>query len=128
MLWKYAANLQENPMSKCDLNKVTLQLYWNRISAWVFSCKFTTYFQNIFSWEHLWVAASDVKMETTRGPFSSIVKHFQFLCRRIVIFGVLLLLLMLEFLAKSTKNNAPFIYNCKFYFGWSRTPSFRENK
>ena len=27
-------------------------------SAWVFSCKFIAYFQNIFSQEHLWVAAS----------------------------------------------------------------------
>ena len=26
--------------------------------AWVFSCKFAAYFQNIFSWEHLWRAAS----------------------------------------------------------------------
>ena len=26
--------------------------------AWMFSCKFATYFQNTFSYEHLWVAAS----------------------------------------------------------------------
>ena len=26
--------------------------------AWVFSCKFAAYFQNTFSWEHLWRAAS----------------------------------------------------------------------
>ena len=25
------------------------QLYWNRISAWVFCCKFSAYFQNTFS-------------------------------------------------------------------------------
>ena len=36
------------PMPKCDFNKVAKQLYWNRTSAWVFSCKFTAYFQNIF--------------------------------------------------------------------------------
>ena len=28
---------------------VALQLYWNRTSAWVFSCKFAAYFQNTFS-------------------------------------------------------------------------------
>ena len=36
-------------MPKCDFNKVALQLYWNRTSAWVFSCKFAAYFQNTFS-------------------------------------------------------------------------------
>ena len=37
-------------MSKCDFNKVAkqLQLYWNRTSVWVFSCKFAAYFQNTF--------------------------------------------------------------------------------
>ena len=25
------------------------QLYWNRLSAWVFSCKFAAYFQNTYS-------------------------------------------------------------------------------
>ena len=29
-------------------------------SAWVFSCKFATYFRNTFSQEHLWVAAAAV--------------------------------------------------------------------
>ena len=36
------------PMTKCDLNKAALQLYWNRTLAWVFSCKFGAYFQNTF--------------------------------------------------------------------------------
>ena len=36
-------------MSKCDFNKVALQLYWNHTSAWVFSCKFAAHFQNTFS-------------------------------------------------------------------------------
>ena len=39
---------------------IKLQLYWNRTSAWVFSCQFAAYFQNTFSWEHLWTTASDV--------------------------------------------------------------------
>ena len=30
-------------------NKGALQLYWNRTSALVFSCKFVAYFQNTFS-------------------------------------------------------------------------------
>ena len=47
------------PMSMCDFNKVAKQLYWNHTSAWVFSCKIATYFQNTFSKEHLWRAASD---------------------------------------------------------------------
>ena len=36
------------PMTKCDLNKAALHLYWNRTLAWVFSCKFGAYFQNTF--------------------------------------------------------------------------------
>ena len=34
------------------------QLYWNHTSAWVFSCQFAAYFQNTFSLEHIWKAAS----------------------------------------------------------------------
>ena len=34
------------------------KLYWNHTLAWVFSYKFAAYFQNIFSYEHLWTAAS----------------------------------------------------------------------
>ena len=45
-------------MPKCDFNKVALQLYWNRTSASMFSRKFAAYFQNIFSQEHFWRAAS----------------------------------------------------------------------
>ena len=46
------------PMPKCDFNKVAKQLYWNRTSAWVLSCKFAAHFQNTFFQEHLRVAAS----------------------------------------------------------------------
>ena len=45
-------------MPKCDFNKVALQLYWNCTLAWVFSCKFSAYFQNTFSTQHPWMAAS----------------------------------------------------------------------
>ena len=50
VFWKYAANYRRTPMPKCDFNKVAKlkQLYWNRTSARVFSCKFAAYFQNTF--------------------------------------------------------------------------------
>ena len=47
------------PMPKYDFNKVSKQLYWNHTSAWVFSCNFAAYFQNTFSKQRLWVAASE---------------------------------------------------------------------
>ena len=67
---------RRQPMPKCDLIKLlcnpevflgkavlkicnALELYWNHTSTWVFSCKFATYFQNSFSWERLWVAATE---------------------------------------------------------------------
>ena len=45
-------------MPKCDFNKVAKQLYWNLTLAWMFSYDFAPYFQNTFSQEHLWGAAS----------------------------------------------------------------------
>ena len=56
-------------MPKCNFNKVALQLYRNHTSARMFSCKFTSYFQNTFSLEHLWRAASVCRtQETSEGP------------------------------------------------------------
>ena len=49
VLWKYAANLLERLLPKCDFSKVAKQLYWNHTSAWVLSCKFGAYFQDTFS-------------------------------------------------------------------------------
>ena len=46
------------PMPKCDFNNVSKQLYWYRISAWVFSCKFAAYFENTFCYKTPLVAAS----------------------------------------------------------------------
>ena len=43
---------------KCDFNNVAEQRYWNHASPWLFSCKFAAYFQNTFSKENLWSAAS----------------------------------------------------------------------
>ena len=37
---------------------------WKRTSAWVFSCKFAAYFQNIFSLEHLWRVTSGCEFDT----------------------------------------------------------------
>ena len=34
--------------------------------AWIFSCKFAAYFQNIFFQEHLWTAASEAFVGVTR--------------------------------------------------------------
>ena len=31
---------RRTPMTKCDFNKVPLQIYWTHIKAWAFSCKF----------------------------------------------------------------------------------------
>ena len=45
------------PMTKCDFDKVAFELYWNHISAWVLSCKFAAYFQDIFLQKHLWRVA-----------------------------------------------------------------------
>ena len=49
---------RRTPMPRCDFNEVANQLYWNRTSAWVLSCKFAAYFQSTFSWKHLWRVAS----------------------------------------------------------------------
>ena len=46
-------------MPKCDFNIIALQLYGNRTSAWVFSCKLAAYFQNTFFEEHPWKTVSD---------------------------------------------------------------------
>ena len=49
---------KKTPMQKYDFNKVAKQLYWNCISAWLLSCKFAAFFQNIFSYKHVLVTAS----------------------------------------------------------------------
>ena len=41
VFWKYAANLQETPLPKCNFNKFALQLYWNHSSA---CCIFSEHF------------------------------------------------------------------------------------
>ena len=48
------------PMLKRDFFKDAKQFYRNHTSAWVLSCKFAAYFQNMFSLEHLWTTASEI--------------------------------------------------------------------
>ena len=60
VFWKYAENLQENTHADVDFSKNAKQLYWNHTTARVFACKFTAYFQNTISQEHIWRAASKV--------------------------------------------------------------------
>ena len=49
---KWFENMEQiyrrTPIPKCDFNNVSKHLYWNRTSAWVFSCKFAAYCYNTF--------------------------------------------------------------------------------
>ena len=67
-------------LPKYDFNKVSLQLYLNHTSAWVFSCKFAAYFQNIFYQINLWRAASvntKFQIQVTLGLSLAIVATAQ---------------------------------------------------
>ena len=75
-------NVLEATFQRCSYKKVFQNyaklLYWNDTSAWVLSCKLAAYFQNTFSYEHLWVAASvSSKHHTMRS--SRIIR-----CKRVV--------------------------------------------
>ena len=49
----------------------------NHNLAWVFSCKFAAYFQNTLSYEHVWVAASDILIFNVPGTlFRNIPRNF----------------------------------------------------
>ena len=48
----------EHQYQSVILIKLLWQLYWNRTSTWVFCYKFAAYFQNTFSKECFWRAAS----------------------------------------------------------------------
>ena len=49
---------------KCNFNKVAKQFYWNNTLTWAFSCKFTAYFQNILSEDHLRMVISELQFNT----------------------------------------------------------------
>ena len=51
--------IYRTPMPKCDFNKAAK----HRTSAWMFSCKFAAYFQNIFFEKPLWEVASELIFE-----------------------------------------------------------------
>ena len=68
------------PYPKCDFNKLALQLYWNRTSAWVFPSKFAAYFQNTFSIEHLWRAAFERNFQLLRQFFMGIENESVVIC------------------------------------------------
>ena len=81
LMKRCSENIQQidkrTPMPKCDFNKVAKQLCWNHISACVLSCQFAAYFQNNFSKEHLWRAASGnalVLEETVVGVLSHFLR------------------------------------------------------
>ena len=107
---------RRTPMPKCDFNKVASQLYWNHISAWLFSCKFAAYFQNVFSSEHLWSAASGSiswrlkqwKKKSCKQPFpifdkSSLFNFCIFLYTLYILSSVYIILLQEEILLSVTK-------------------------
>ena len=49
---------RRTPMLKCvSVKLLSLQLYWNHTLTWVFSCKFTGYFQIFVLQKRLWRAA-----------------------------------------------------------------------
>ena len=71
--------MQQNwrtPMPKCDFNKAAKQLHWNHTSACVFSCKSAAHFQNAFSYERPWMAASE---DLIKLNFYSFIKMFSYL-------------------------------------------------
>ena len=55
---------RQTPMPKWGFNKDALQLYLNLTSVWLLPCKLAAYFQNTFSKEHLWRAASGQNLLT----------------------------------------------------------------
>ena len=67
---------RRTPMPKCDFNKFVKQLYWNHTLTWVFSCKFVAYFQNTFSEDQIWAAASVLATERRYSCLSLFITWF----------------------------------------------------
>ena len=63
-------------MPKRDFIKVAKQFYWNHTSALVLSCRSAAYFQNTFSYEDLWTAASEMYLEQGVFLFSKMLSFF----------------------------------------------------
>ena len=70
-----STNIQQiyrrTPTQKNELSKFANQLYWNQISAWVFSCKFSAYLQESCFDEYLWETTS-ANFHSTCLPYFSI--------------------------------------------------------
>ena len=60
--------LQRCSYEKCSEITFEIIIYSNRTSAWVFSSKFASYFQNNFLQKHLWGTASVWLLRTGRSP------------------------------------------------------------
>ena len=63
----------ERPCRSAILACRSCQLYWNRTSAWMFSCEFAAHFQNTFFKENLWTTASGA----CKSNICEIKKHSQ---------------------------------------------------
>ena len=99
--WKcsnWLFNIRSN-LPQVFLRSVTFQIYWNRTLAWVFSCKFTAYFQNNSSEVHIWGAASDRgKLWNKTILTKAFIKHKTLMVMRknfVNVFRALIFLLLL---------------------------------
>ena len=94
---------RRTPMPKCNFNKIALQLYWNHASARVLSYKFVAYFQNTFSQEHLWAAASDTCFGTWYYAITASLT-FEYICWLVVDLWFSLLLTIENLIIQKTKK------------------------
>ena len=115
---------RRTPMPKCDFNKIALQLYWNHASAWVLSCKFVAYFQNTFSQEHVWTAASDTCCVTWYYAITSSLT-FKYICWLVVDLWFFLLL-TLENKTEKRKNSHFEVFQVIFDWLHNRRESLKN--
>ena len=112
---RYSENIQHvdgrTLMPKCDFSKVSKQVYWNHTSAWVLSCKFATYFQNTFSWDQTFTAAS--------GYHSQLIQQLEtFLLLRVVQY-IVLSKWKYSIIFQVTRSRVPVIAaSCNYLCSW----------
>ena len=99
------------PMLKCNFNKVQKQLYWNRTSAWVFSCTLAAYFQKTFSWGHLWTAASNVTF--SRNAQSAIVTFKTSVCNAYMIIHPHSIMVFIEITLRYGCSSVKLLHICR---------------
>ena len=83
---KCSENMQQiyrrTPIPKCDFSKVAKQLYWNRTSVWVLSCKFAVYLQkNLFLTTPLVGCFCSYRVETFSSQMSNVWPYLFFLLK-----------------------------------------------